>query len=106
MTTRLFNKLVRDKIPALCGAEGQAPDFYALATETDFLACLLDKLREEAEEMAQEPCAEEAADILEVLLAIGAVKGFSEQDIQRVAKEKREQKGGFAQRLFLKSIRQ
>ena len=95
---------MRDKIPEICAAENQTPDFHVLSTDAEFLACLLDKLAEETSEMARQPCVEEAADVLEVLLAIGALKGFTKEDLLLAAREKREKKGGFSKRFFLRSV--
>lgn len=95
-----YEKLVRDRIPEIIESEGFIPDVRILSDD-EYLAQLHRKLKEETEEYLRDENAEEIADILEVLEAICAAKGFSKEDVQHIKSEKRERRGGFDQRLFL-----
>jgi predicted house-cleaning noncanonical NTP pyrophosphatase (MazG superfamily) len=68
-------------------------------------AALHDKLDEEAAELRSANSAdkvmEEAADVLEVLIGLAALHGRTLDDILRVASNKRSDRGGFDERLWL-----
>ena len=70
----------------------------------EYLASLLDKLLEEAQELrdaSPEQRLEEAADVYEVLRGLGSALGFSMDDVVKAARVKREERGGFEQRVWL-----
>lgn len=95
-----MGKLVRDRIPEIIEAEGRTPMVRAL-DEQAFDGALFDKLLEEVAELRDaEPQhrLEEAADVYEVLLTILAGQGVGADDLAEVASEKRQTRGGFAQR--------
>ena len=83
-----MGKLVRDKIPDIIRASGRTAEVRQL-DERSYLAALRDKL------------AEEAADVLEVLISIAALHRHTLDDIVRVASEKRSERGGFDEQLWL-----
>ena len=65
---------------------------------------LLDKVLEEANELAScppEQRLEEAADVYEVLLAVTATLGLDDEALWNKAREKREQRGAFRDRIWL-----
>lgn len=98
-----MGKLVRDRIPEIMRAKGLEPDIRVMAEE-EYLAGLLDKLLEEASELkdaSPEQRLEEAADVYEVLRGLGSVLGFSMDDVEKAAAAKREERGGFEQRIWL-----
>lgn len=97
------NKLVRDKIPEICRANGTAAQFHTVTDNDEYVKALGDKLVEEAKEVQEIPSAEELADTLEVVFALGKALGFSPQDLERVREVKAETRGGFEQRIFLES---
>lgn len=75
-------------------------------TETEYGDALLAKLEEEATELADAAPAdrlEEAADVYEVLLALVAHAGHSQDDLMRAADRKRAERGGFSGRVWLES---
>lgn len=47
---------------------------------------------------------EEMVDVLEVLYAIAAARGYSVEELERVRAEKSEKRGGFADRIFLEKV--
>lgn len=102
-----MGKLVRDKIPDLIRSSGRIPHVKRLSAEC-YREALVEKLREEVAELASEQTREralsEAADVLEVLIAITADHGATLDTIVHVARRKREERGGFAMRLWLDGV--
>lgn len=95
-----YNKLVRDRIPELIKANGECPVTRILERD-EYIRCLEKKLDEEVAEYHRDRNVEELADILEVLFALAAVHGASREDLFRVCREKRENRGGFQKGIFL-----
>lgn len=92
-------KLVRDKIPQIIIADGKKPIIRILEQE-EYLEELDRKLNEEVAEYQSDKSLEEMADVLEVLFAICEARGHSVADLMAVRDEKREKRGGFAQKIF------
>ena len=100
-----MGKLVRDGIPAIIRASGRTPKVRVLA-ESDFQSAVFDKLLEEATELRCAPLGEqlgEAADVYEVLLAAADTMGVTMDDIATAAQQKRAERGGFRERLWLET---
>lgn len=95
----MTGKLVRDKIPAIILADGKKPITRILDTE-EYLEELDKKLNEEIAEYQVDKSIEEMADVLEVLFAICEARGHSVEELMEVRVEKREKRGGFAERIF------
>lgn len=104
MEERVFNKLVRDKIPEKIKNNGEVPYTRVLSDE-EFRIELEKKLLEECNEVLKavslDERVEELADVLEVLCAIGALEGKDLDSIISVMKSKCEKRGGFTQKIFL-----
>lgn len=100
----LYNKLVRDNIPVIIQQAGKVPKTTVLDQDR-YVEELKVKLLEEANEIlkAEEhnEVVEEAADLLEVLHALLGAKGISLEDIESVRKQKKEERGGFEEKIFL-----
>lgn len=98
-----MGKLVRDRIPHLIRSSGGRPVVRRLEGE-DFVEALLAKVVEEAHELAAsspQHRLEEAADVLEVLIAVAGALGIAFDDVVRAAEQKRVQRGGFDERWWL-----
>lgn len=93
------NKLVRDRIPEIIEASGQACEWRTLSDE-EYLACLDEKLNEELEEYQEDKSMEELADLLEVLMAVAEARA-SFAEVEAIRRAKAEKRGGFAKRIFL-----
>ncbi len=94
-----YNKLVRDKIPALLDAKGVAYEMRTASLE-EYRQELIKKLLEEATEFAQAGSAEELADVLEV---VDALRTLSEYKlVAEMQCKKRAERGGFEKRIILK----
>lgn len=100
---RVYQKLVRDKIPEIISAKGETPVTRALTRE-EFLARLSDKLNEEVQEFLADGTVEELADIYEVLLAILEHMDIPFESFEAVRKQKLQERGGFSRRIFLDCV--
>ena len=103
MEEKVFNKLVRDKIPEKIKNNGEVPYTRVLSDE-EFRIELEKKLLEECNEVLKavslDETVEELADVLEVLCAIGTLEGKDLDSIISVMKSKREKRGGVSQKKF------
>lgn len=98
-------KLVRDGIPEIISAEAVSEQGTAevrTASPDEYKVLIKAKLREEAEEFAAKPSAEELADVLEVAAAAGEAFGITNEEIERVMMSKRAERGGFEKGYVLK----
>lgn len=96
----VYNKLVRDRIPDMIRAQGEEPVIRTLS-DSEYLACLRDKLSEEVEEYRQSGEIEELADIMEVVLALAKAQGGSMEALMEAYCRKHAERGGFADKVFL-----
>ena len=95
-----FNKLVRDRIPAIIEQAGERPITRILDDE-EYLRCLEQKLDEETAEYHEGKNLEELADILEVVYALAEAGGHSKEELLSLYQKKHDARGGFADRIFL-----
>lgn len=95
-----YQKLVRDKIPQIIRNSGHTPITRVLDDE-EYLDCLEMKLDEEVAEFHRDCNGEELADILEVVYALGEANGYSREELNRICADKRAERGGFRDRIFL-----
>lgn len=98
-----YNKLVRDKIPEIIEASGKTCETEILSDE-EYLQMLDKKLDEELAEYHQEQNIEELADLLEVLYATAKARGYSIKELDHVRIEKQKTRGGFDEKILLKSV--
>jgi predicted house-cleaning noncanonical NTP pyrophosphatase (MazG superfamily) len=100
-------KFDRDQIPDLIRASGHRARVKTLSSQS-YREALIEKLREEVAELVTEQRSErvlaEAADVLEVLVAIAADHGVTLDTIVDVARRKRMERGGFDMRLWLDGV--
>lgn len=94
-------KLVRDRIPEIMQAAGTTPTFRTI-NESERLAWLLEKLREEVSELVAQPCLEECADVLEVVVTIARHLGHTEDKLRAATSDKAERRGNFDRGVLLK----
>ena len=105
---RDYHKLVRDGIPRIIEAGGGQPVTRVL-DQAGYLAALRAKLMEEAEEAraaSDKQLRSELADVLEVLQDLAAAHSMSWEDVPAEAARKRDERGGFDQRIFLEYVDQ
>lgn len=99
-TEVFYGKLVRDRIPEMIEKQGFQPQVCVLDDDA-YLTELYKKLQEEMSEYLESEEAEEIADILEVLEAICAAKKYSIQEILKCKAQKKLDRGGFENKLYL-----
>ncbi|MDD3042331.1 MAG: nucleoside triphosphate pyrophosphohydrolase [Methanosarcinaceae archaeon] len=97
-----YDKLVRDRIPEIIKNANKTPECRTLAEDREYLAYLIKKLQEEVLEFVEDPCVEELADVREVVKALSSIRAF--EDVESVQKKKREQRGGFEERILLTGV--
>lgn len=95
---KLFNKLVRDKIPAIIRRQGEMPTTKIL-TDQAYSNALKEKLSEEVLEFQDSESLEELADILEVVYAIASQLGSNQQELEEIRLTKRSARGGFEEKI-------
>ncbi|MDR2976538.1 MAG: nucleoside triphosphate pyrophosphohydrolase [Streptococcaceae bacterium] len=104
---KTFMKLVRDRIPEIIEAAGKTAEFEIL-NSAQFAQELDKKLLEEVAEVVEAADktskVEELADLLEVIYAIAENSEISLEEIEKVRLSKREERGGFDRRIWLKSV--
>lgn len=99
---KIYNKLVRDKIPEIIAADGKKAVTRILNDE-EHLGELVKKLGEEYEEFKEALNLEELADIHEVILAL-ADNLASHEELEKVRADKAQKRGGFKQKIFLEHV--
>ncbi len=101
--TKIYNKLVRDRIPEIIEQGGGSCTTEILGQEA-YLQMLHRKLREELEEYLHSGEAEELADLLEVMQATAAARGFAWAEVEALREQKKAARGGFEKRILLKEV--
>ena len=100
---RIYDKLVRDRIPEVIESNGDIP-IRTLGKE-EYRRELMWKLQEEVNEVlnanSKEQLIEELADVLEVLKSIAKLENKSMADVIEVAQQNKLVKGGFEKRIYL-----
>lgn len=100
---KIYNKLVRDKIPEIIEKNGEKCIVETLNDE-DYEKKLIEKLDEELKEFKDSKDPEELADLIEVIFALSALKGTSERKLMSIRNKKKKERGGFAKKIFLKEV--
>ena len=103
MGVKVYNKLVRDKIPEIIEDDGNTCKTRILSDE-DYIASLEAKLNEEVAEYQADKNLEEMADVLEVLQAICIARGYSLEELEALRAKKANERGGFADKIFLEYV--
>ena len=100
---KVYNKLVRDKIPEIIEADEKTCKTRILSDE-EYIASLEAKLNEEVAEYQADKNLEEMADVLEVLQAISLARGYSLEELEALRAKKANERGGFADKIFLEYV--
>jgi predicted house-cleaning noncanonical NTP pyrophosphatase (MazG superfamily) len=99
---KTYNKLVRDKIPAIIAADGKKLKTRILNDE-EHLQALIKKLSEELVEFEEALSVEELADLQEIIHALADAIGSSKEELEKVRAKKAEKRGGFNEKIFLEA---
>lgn len=97
---KIYNKLVRDRIPEIIEASGHACKTAVLSDDA-YLSMLDAKLDEELAEYHRDQNIEELADLPEVIRAAATARGYTLEELEAVRAKKAEQRGGFGKKLLL-----
>lgn len=101
---KVYDKLVRDKIPSIIEADGRSCD-VVVAEKCDMANLLERKLEEEVNEYLKDKNLDELADVMEVLFGLAYNLGYSEDDLLEKRRIKYEERGGFKDGIVLKVIK-
>ena len=100
---KIYNKLVRDRIPEVIESSGKKYISH-IASEVEYKEELLKKVYEELEEFKENPCAEEMADIFEVLDGLINSYGLDIDEVFIEKEKKAKDRGAFEKRIVLESV--
>lgn len=100
---KIYNKLIRDKIPQIIEADGCEFDTH-IADKQEYTEHLEKKLLEEVSEYIEDKNIEELADVMEVIFALAENLGYTEEDLIKARNAKRYKRGGFKERIILEKV--
>ena len=103
MGMKIYNKLVRDRIPEIIEADGKACVVETLS-DKQYLEMLDAKLAEELSEYQESKSLEELSDLLEVMRAVVLARGWTWELLEQTRQEKAARRGGFEKKIFLKEV--
>ena len=97
---KVYNKLVRDRIPEIIDASG-AKCKTRILSDSEYLKMLDKKLDEELAEYHKDQSIDELADLLEVIYAATIAHGYTLDALETIRTEKAEKRGSFDEKIFL-----
>ena len=104
---KIYDKLVRDKIPEKIRNNGEVP-FIRILNDQEYYDYLLKKDNEELLEvknaLTKEEVKKELADKLEIIRAMAKYNGFTLEDIIKEADLKKTKNGAFDERILLEKV--
>lgn len=103
MAVKVYNKLVRDKIPEIIEADGKSCKTKILSDE-EYLKMIDAKLDEELAEYHKDQNIEELADLMEVIYAATEARGYSVEQLEAVRLDKVEKRGAFKEKILLREV--
>jgi predicted house-cleaning noncanonical NTP pyrophosphatase (MazG superfamily) len=101
MTTKHYDKLVRDRIPEIIKERGRSCKFR-IADSKEYRQKLMEKLQEETSEFIETPCVEELADIQEVIDAL--LLEYKWTGLKATTQFKKITRGAFKERIILEEV--
>ncbi len=105
MEKKVYNKLVRDKIPQIIEADGKQCNIRILSDE-EYIEMIDAKLDEELVEYHKDQNIEELADLMEVVIAAAKARGYTVEELENVRIQKAVKRGGFDEKILLVDVRQ
>lgn len=100
---KVYNKLVRDKIPEIINNDNRKA-IVKILNDNDYLNELNKKLQEEVKEYFEDNNVEELADIVEVIYGILNAKSVSINEFENIRNGKVEKRGAFQKKIFLEKV--
>ena len=98
--TKIYNKLVRDRIPEIIEETGNQCTTRILS-DAEYLQMIDTKLDEELAEYHKDQNIEELADLLELIYAAAVARGYSIEELEATRANKAQKRGSFDKRIFL-----
>jgi len=100
---KIYNKLVRDKIPEIINKDnGKA--ITKILNDEEYLNELNKKLKEEVSEYFEDNNIEELADIVEVIYGILNAKNIELEEFENIRQSKVNKRGAFQEKIFLEKV--
>jgi len=107
MSRKIYNKLVRDKIPEIIKNKGSIPKISILP-EAEYRRALKLKMEEEAKELIEartnEDILNELSDMQELTRSVAKNYGMPMEELEKARKKKLKEKGGFEKRFLLEYV--
>jgi predicted house-cleaning noncanonical NTP pyrophosphatase (MazG superfamily) len=104
---KIYNKLIRDRIPEIIAKDGNTADIIILSEES-FKQAIKEKLIEEATEVLnadnRDEVLSELADLQEVMDTIKQMYNINTLEVNTIQAVKALQRGKFEKRLYLRSV--
>jgi predicted house-cleaning noncanonical NTP pyrophosphatase (MazG superfamily) len=97
-------KLVRDNIPEIIEEDGKWCLTRTVHGVDEHMVMLKEKILEEAQEFIENPCYEEAADMLEVVKAFCHLSNLEFDAVIGAAQNKQDTHGGFYNGIILQKV--
>ena len=100
---KVFNKLVRDKIPQIIIDNGEKP-YTRILSDEEYKLELEKKLNEEYTEVLNSngrDRLEELSDMLEIIKCLAILEGSSLEEVEEIANKKSLKRGSFKDKIFL-----
>ena len=106
---KIYNKLIRDRIPEIIAKDGNTADIIILSEES-FKQAIKEKLIEEATEVCnadnRDEVLSELADLQEVMDTIKQMYNINTLEVNTIQAVKALQRGKFDKKLYLKSVKE
>ncbi|UOQ92143.1 nucleoside triphosphate pyrophosphohydrolase [Halobacillus shinanisalinarum] len=103
----IYNKLVRDRIPEIIEGKGKSIRTRIL-NEEEYIDSLKNKLQEEVNEYLaadnDQEALEELADLLELIRAVTKIHDSSIEQVEKIRREKSDQRGSFHNQVYLVEV--
>ena len=103
---KVYDKLVRDRIPEIIESSGSEPDYYSESNDHAYWMRLISKLHEEVTEFADDGTAEEMADIIELIYTVCEFQKIDLDEVEKVRAQKKFTAGGFNKRYILRTVKE
>lgn len=97
---KIYNKLVRDRIPEIIIESGAKCKTEILSDEK-YLEMIDKKLDEELTEYRKDKSIEELADLIEVIYAAALAHGYTLDELEAVRAKKVAERGAFTKKILL-----
>lgn len=103
---KVYNKLVRDRIPEIIKVNGEVP-VTRILDDKEYKEELEKKLYEEYQEVLNatgKDRIEELADMLEIMKCLARLENSTIEEVITIAQEKSKKRGAFEDKIFLEKV--